>query len=253
MDPPIHRLLQGSHHSASCQPLPLKLFELHNRFADSNGVGHSSIFTLKGSRGAIVVLLEPGRQYFITGHTLRRYIYEHYISWCDFARHAGFDLTVEDIIFVSGWVKTSRWALSTISHTKSEAISLRLSSQGFSGPTFTLASTKGVPVSVDQRFGPQRSMPQRIPSPNTDIVRSSTLSQDQTIFLRYYKVKRRGAGMKGHGKEETQSITNTTVVASCLTFRCRLSPFRSRFRDKGVIEEGPYERVSHRASVPERF
>ena len=219
-----------------------------------SGPKHTYSFVWTGRHGAIAVLLEPGRQYFVVGQPIRRYIHEHYVSWCDFARGSGFDLEAEDIIFVSGWVKTSRWALATFTRTgrkKTDAISLRLSSQGFSGPTFTFTDTKGVSVSMDQRSGPPRLMLQGVP--DAEVPASDPPPLHQTVFLRYYKVKRRRARRLGLELDEARSTADTSTssrVTGCITFPWRLSLlalFKARFMRNDVrIEEGPYERVSRR-------
>lgn len=211
-------------------------------------------FTWKGGRGAIAVLIEPGRQIFVTGQALRRYVYENWGSWYDWARENGYNLKPEDMIFVSGWTKTSKWALASFQRTnqrRPETISFTLGSKGsVSALTFTFPHS-GAPISMDQRTSAPRLMLQGSPdatSPDSGI-------QDQTIFLKYYKLKRRHTRMKARERGNLQSTNEKSMVNRRTGFPVLVVLLLRRVLDGArfcglfmrrspEVDEGPYDEVS---------
>ncbi|GJE93649.1 hypothetical protein PsYK624_098090 [Phanerochaete sordida] len=78
------------------------------------GAGVSYSFSCNATRGAIAVLGDSGRQErYIHSQDLRAYVQTYHRTWLDFARTKRYDVDKFDMVFVYGWVKTSKWALAT--------------------------------------------------------------------------------------------------------------------------------------------
>ncbi|KAF7797950.1 hypothetical protein EIP86_009157 [Pleurotus ostreatoroseus] len=65
-----------------------------------------------GSEGAILWLKESAeRGYFVPNDKIRQYMLKHHHSWFIFAKAMALNLSLEDIIFVRGFIKASDWAV----------------------------------------------------------------------------------------------------------------------------------------------
>lgn len=109
-----------------------------------------------------------------------KYIYDHHLSWHKFATKRGYDLRVEDIVLVSGCVKTSGWALAAYSDQESGgSFSVSLSASGL----FTFSPNYNTEdkhyAGVQHREGPAAG---------------PSSSQDQCVFVQYYKCLPKGLG-----------------------------------------------------------
>ncbi|KIP05410.1 hypothetical protein PHLGIDRAFT_152213 [Phlebiopsis gigantea 11061_1 CR5-6] len=68
-------------------------------------------FSCHCGRGAVVFLQEGARQeYAPSSQTIKTYVQKHHSSWHALAYKLGYSLHPEEIIFVSGCLKASRWA-----------------------------------------------------------------------------------------------------------------------------------------------
>lgn len=111
-----------------------------------------------------------------------RYISQHHDSWYAFAISLDHAIEAEDIVLVSGWLKTSDWALAVCTnHGHAHEVLLEAHPSSTAGVQFEATLSQDVDVSVDQRRGPLRD------EPRTDRARP----RDQCLFLRYYKLKKR--------------------------------------------------------------
>ena len=118
-----------------------------------------------------------------------KYMMMHLATWYEFANERlGIGLDEKDIIFVSGFVKTTMWAAAAFSNNNDK--SELLISGGCFVPSasgeFRVSISRGVNASVASRVGPQG----RVSTWNDDANRYFKF--DQCIFLNYYKMKSRG-------------------------------------------------------------
>ena len=185
----------------------------------------------------------------MTGPGIRQYVYRHHSAWHRAARKLGYDLQSHEIILVTGFLKTSRWAISTLKRLKQSntlSLSLRMTPYAILGPTFTLVKPSNGQVSLDQRWGPHHATPlNNEPQSSTH---RDLASQNQTLFLQYYKLKRRSI----HGKTEFQEAdsqlgSSSSKPCTGVPFRC-ISRLISRIRTMFIprepqVEEGPYDEV----------
>lgn len=148
-------------------------------------------FSCHGSRGAIAVLGDFGcQQKVLNNHSFRNYIRDNHSSWCTFAAGKGHVLEDSSIILVSGWVKTSEWALATVNnYGSSHSISFSATAGAYASSKFQFSTSNDVQMSVTQRCGPRRRQKATKTSDSAD---SEILPCDQCLFLRYYKLKSRG-------------------------------------------------------------
>ncbi|KAI0372678.1 hypothetical protein BV20DRAFT_38503 [Pilatotrama ljubarskyi] len=152
------------------------------------GPGLSSGFKFKCSdeQGAVLVLKRPAtREMLHPCRDLRQYIVCNHRAWCTFARDTcRLDIEDDNIIFVSGFVKTAEWALAAATHRAREG---ELFFGGEFGPTakaiFSVSATREESMSVEHRSGPHRIMSAASAGDDPPF--------DQCVFLHYYKLKRR--------------------------------------------------------------
>ncbi|GJE89753.1 hypothetical protein PsYK624_058590 [Phanerochaete sordida] len=125
----------------------------------SSIVGASYTFTCKSSHGAVAVLGDSGHQkWYLRNVKFREYIVKHHASWYAFAIEREHDIAPGSLVLVSGWLKTSEWALATFAnHGKTHDVSLSASAGSYASAAFTAAAGTEVAMSVEQRCGPQRT------------------------------------------------------------------------------------------------
>ena len=114
-------------------------------------------------------------------------------SWQEFANgYLGIGLAEKDILFVSGFTKTTVWATTAFSDSTSNG-ELFISGGCFVPSTsgeFHVTMSRSVSASVFSRVGP----PDRLTSLGSQITESGTqggLPCDQCIFLNFYRMKTR--------------------------------------------------------------
>ncbi|KZS99992.1 uncharacterized protein LAESUDRAFT_765027 [Laetiporus sulphureus 93-53] len=81
----------------------------------ADGLGGTFKLECQRDKGALLILREPAdRQKLARSASLPRYVARNIGHWRSFIRdECDIDLKVEDIIFVSGWSKTTEWALTS--------------------------------------------------------------------------------------------------------------------------------------------
>lgn len=145
-----------------------------------------------GRRAAIVILGDSAtREHFLRCRPVDEYVRAHHRSWFRYAHAAGFDLTMRDIIFVTGHVKTSKWALAVMK-----------SREGHRALEFTVGpSSSSSPLSIAPHISAQEqgmSVATRS-GPNLDALSLTSvvgdLPKNQCIFLEYYKLEPRRWGI----------------------------------------------------------
>ncbi|KAH9889000.1 hypothetical protein C8Q73DRAFT_175835 [Cubamyces lactineus] len=142
-------------------------------------------FKCSDEQAAILVLKRPGnREVLHPCRDLTQYILSNHQSWYTFARDVfRLDIAEDDIIFVSGSIKTAEWALAAATHRAREG---EVSFGGEFGPlakaTFSVPTTREMSMSLEHRTGPHSS---------ALVAGNEEPTYDQCVFLHYYKLKRR--------------------------------------------------------------
>ncbi|PIL29922.1 hypothetical protein GSI_07832 [Ganoderma sinense ZZ0214-1] len=137
-------------------------------------------FKSSEQQGAVLVLKRGAdREMLHDSHTVNTYILQNHDSWCRFARDVRqLDLKPEDIMFVSGWIKTGpgEWALAaTADRGQDTGITLGGSfGQGIMRASFSFSTP------WEHRHGPEGVQED-----------SEGAKYDQCVFLNYIKLKRR--------------------------------------------------------------
>ncbi|KAH9918679.1 WD40-repeat-containing domain protein [Fomitopsis serialis] len=180
--------------------------------------------------GALVILDTPGiRQKVHQIRRMQKYMKENIDNWHEWgANELGVDISVEDVLFVLGWVKTSRWAVVAFHGNSSQS---KLTFKGDIGlpvsAAFHFDVANHVTAKCERRVGPDNRprfdpnrplgpRPQEPPTiqaqgsrhwqrpaneqPETDPAGPSSrtwggapesYSSDQCVFLHYLKLKKR--------------------------------------------------------------
>ncbi|RPD72326.1 hypothetical protein L226DRAFT_546923 [Lentinus tigrinus ALCF2SS1-7] len=140
--------------------------------------------------GALLMLKQPGHKTSLDcGMHIRRYMRAHLTNWCDFANggHLGIGLQEKDLIFVSGFVKTSVWATAAFQNNCSSG-ELLVTGGCFvpsASGEFRVSMSKGTIGSVFSNTGPRGRLS------TLQAGSEAPTDSDQCIFLQYYKVKSR--------------------------------------------------------------
>lgn len=106
------------------------------------------------------------------------YVRRHHKSWYELARSLGLALKPEDIILVSGWLKTTEWAVAAIlTEGKAHAFSMSVDpGSSIVQARLDIEHSTNRKLSTSHRKGPNKVTERR---------------RDQCLFLRYYKAKYR--------------------------------------------------------------
>lgn len=214
------------------------LFRLtHVTVSAQISVGGGYSFTSDYKRGAVAVLEDGGTQEAVSRSTaFHRYIALYHQSWYNLARKREIDLEVEDIVLVSGWIKTSGWSLATYaSRGRSHAFSLSIGATGVASADGSMSFEEKTRMGLQKRSGPERSSSKATPP------------QDQCVFLQYYKCTNRGPGLKAI--KNAQNLRRGDIREK-VADHCICTPFvaivdwvRSCCGCCRVKEEDPSERV----------
>ncbi|RDX51663.1 hypothetical protein OH76DRAFT_262270 [Lentinus brumalis] len=164
-------------------------------------VGLSIHFECRDDYGAVLLLHPLGVSHAIKSHNLiSRYMRQHFERWLEFA-NSRFELGLKDeeLIFVCGTIKTSRWGVAAFHgdyREKSGSITGNMSS--LASVDFSLRVADAQLQSAYYRAGPPRyrlgpAMPMAISE--GEVAGAGTAGDqdkaDQCIFVHYYKMKRR--------------------------------------------------------------
>lgn len=172
------------------------MLTLGNRSPVSASGGYS--FSSKGKRGAVAILKDGGVEQRVSRSTaFQQYIYTHHMAWHAFARRRGVHIGVQDIVLVSGFIKTTEWALAAYDNQEAAhefSLSINASSVFSAESSFSLEEKTH--TGLRHRVGPcpqPGSSPTSPPdSPLTE--KTFVRPHDQCVFLQYYKCKPRGFG-----------------------------------------------------------
>lgn len=165
-------------------------------WSQSNGGGFS--FKVNDERGAFLLLKEKAvlKELHETGNLIR-YIRTNHSEWLEFiTNELDYVLQREDIIFISGTVKTTEWAVGAFfnhEHEGSFDVTFNAGPWASSSAGFKISSNTS--VNVQHREGPSLAIAR---GPNAPPITQGhetegfdAVPYNQTVFLHYYKVKNR--------------------------------------------------------------
>lgn len=136
------------------------------------------------------MLKQPGHKAFLDcALHIKKYMKQNLRSWLDYANgHLGIGMEEKDIIFVSGHVKTTAWALAAFKHRSSDVDVFVTGGFGSSAAGgFSVSLARCVEPSVFCRSGP---IDRAAVEPATVQGRLSDVKKyDQCIFLNYHKMR----------------------------------------------------------------
>ncbi|EMD37750.1 response regulator receiver [Gelatoporia subvermispora B] len=178
----------------------IKRAELDVQAASPAGGGGLS-FTYTGGRGAILNLLDPAtRMRLHEDRAVVEYMAQNFDTWYHFATETlRMDLHQSDIVFVRGWMKTSRWAVAAFAQGgQSGTLTFNINPAFPASASLNVSVAKDVTVSHQYRAGPfsQTSPAQyqsitQNPDNSSMSLAESEYKCDQCIFLHYYKMRSR--------------------------------------------------------------
>ncbi|TBU44308.1 hypothetical protein BD309DRAFT_42643 [Dichomitus squalens] len=192
--PPGHQLvrrpneiMQGQLHSANLRSTSLS----GGVSVDAPATSGNAIlrYHCSDSSGAILLLKRAGHYELLDCRLhIKTYMLEHISRWHEFANgDLGIGLQEKEILFVSGFIKTTEWAAAAF---RSGGSNGELSISGGFLPLasvsgeFSVSMTRCDSPAVFYRSGPTRSETERLTS-------EDVAASDQCIFLHYYKMKSR--------------------------------------------------------------
>ncbi|KAI0718548.1 hypothetical protein C8T65DRAFT_706737 [Cerioporus squamosus] len=191
------KITQPELHSGSISSLSVALG------ASLTELGASAEATLryqcKQSSGALLLLKENAHKtYLDCGNHIKRYMAAHIEHWYGFAsERLGIDVQEQDVLFVSGFTKTSVWAEAAF-HSGSAQGELLVAAGCFApagaGGEFRVTMARARDASVASRIGPSHRVKRDYTPVDSDGAAAGgvvDVEPDQCIFLNYHKAKRR--------------------------------------------------------------
>ena len=177
-------------------------------FSGSSGVvsaGASFSFKCTANQGAFLMYSPEAyatdiknEQYIIN------YIQEHFTHWMEFSQKLGLGLRDQDILFVSGVVKTARWAVAAFQGNykmKQGTFSVDLGSAG--GMNMSVSISNQTLPQTYRKVGPKRttinnaclarngSLVVPLDAADESLGAGADDKYDQCVFINYYQAKRR--------------------------------------------------------------
>ena len=144
--------------------------------------------------GALLALDPPGMSRQLESRlSIVAYMREHIDNWLALANKGwGLDLKEQDLIFVSGTMKTKRWMVTAykgITECQEGAASLECG--GSASAKFSISLSNQILPGTHYRIGPHQQSygATASGSPSSEVVQSG--EQDQCIFIHYYKMRKR--------------------------------------------------------------
>ncbi|RPD59653.1 hypothetical protein L227DRAFT_503334 [Lentinus tigrinus ALCF2SS1-6] len=200
--------------------------QLYSRIGASASAGIR--YRCSDASGALLMLKAPAHKTLLDCRLhIQKYILAHLSRWCEFANDSlGVGLEEKDIIFVSGFTKTSVWAETAFSNSSSDGelvIGGGCFAPSLSGE-FQVSMTRCMDASVFARTGPYERVADWTEETGLSL---GNMHHDQSIFLNFYKMKSRrwwrpqvlraAAGPhqlpEGPDDEESFSLTGMPLVA----------------------------------------
>ncbi|EKM58729.1 uncharacterized protein PHACADRAFT_117841 [Phanerochaete carnosa HHB-10118-sp] len=170
----------------------------------SYGAGAAYKFSCKSDQGALVVLGDHATRSLVLQSctAFQQYMHQYHDAWHAFATALGHTLDSSEIVLVSGWLKTSSWALAACTSCgRAHEVSIQAQLGSMAGVEFGIEIAEDAALSFEQRSGPTREW----------VPEDGKFPRDQCLFLRYYKMKRRiflGKRLVAAGSRE-QSLTDS--------------------------------------------
>ncbi|GBE87064.1 predicted protein [Sparassis crispa] len=157
-----------------------------------NGVGGGLKLECSDNRGAALIIKEGAdKKEWMSGRRLTNYIRKNHNSWYDHTiGHLDLKVPREDIVFVTGWVKTAEWAMAAFVQGGRSAQLTLSGSFGSNGAFLSSGISSDISVSPAYKMGPSDAIQQSSSVQGSSAHRHS-VKRNQCIFLRYYKTKRR--------------------------------------------------------------
>ena len=190
-------------------------------FADT-AASLSAGYSCKESQGALLVLQSQGHsEAAFAGRKLKAHMVRQHEQWCNYVRdELGHDVSSEDVVLISGWVKTSAdWAATTFSNLVSRHYaSLQGKAGRFVGLELFRSRTRALSGPKMHRQGSKYS--------RSKGKKRAEMDQDQSIFLKRYKLKRRLVILKaivaGAGYDRLPDHDRGGAAGEGLTVRARV-------------------------------
>lgn len=170
----------------------------------SYGAGATYTFDCKSDQGALVVLGDHATRSLVLQSctAFQQYMHQHHGAWHAFAAALGHTLDPSEIVLVSGWLKTSSWALAACTSCgRAHEVSIQAPLGSVAGVEFSIQVAENAASSFEQRSGPEREW----------LSKDGKFLRDQCLFLRYFKMKRRiflGKRLVAAGSRES-SVTDS--------------------------------------------
>ncbi|KAF9812914.1 hypothetical protein IEO21_05910 [Rhodonia placenta] len=155
-----------------------------------HNIGATCKYECTDDQGALLVLETPAvREELHQIRRLKNYFSKNINDWHTFAAgEIGLEKKPEEILFVRGWVKTTRWAVAAFTN---QAKSAKISFDGnFASPataSFALEASESIAPQHDRRSGPE----DRLRGEGHHHAREPAWPADQCVFLHYLKLKKR--------------------------------------------------------------
>ncbi|EMD31369.1 hypothetical protein CERSUDRAFT_119761 [Gelatoporia subvermispora B] len=192
------------HRSHAIPPGPLYSKCMKEMSADTQiaslGAGGGLSFQYTGGKGALLLLYDSAtRSELHDSRLMQEYMHRHYDSWYKFATE-DLDMVLDhtEIVFIQGWVKTTKWAVAAFAHGgRSGSLSFNANPALPASASLNISVSSEVSVSKQYRVGPipdspGGSHPLLTESGSTSQSRESGEPKaDQCVFLQYCKLKRR--------------------------------------------------------------
>ncbi|GJE89772.1 hypothetical protein PsYK624_058790 [Phanerochaete sordida] len=184
----------------------------------THGAGARYRFACESDQGALAVLGSSATRSLVLQSctAFRAYMHAHHDAWHAFAAALGHTLDADDIVLVSGWLKTSSWALAACTRAgRAHEFAVQAQLADLAGVEFHVEVKEDGAHSVEQRCGPVREASQS---------GDGEPPHDQCLFLRYYKMKRRkffgkrlvAAGSREQSLNDADQALLTKILADQL-------------------------------------
>lgn len=211
------------------------LMASYNRLPAQAGGCYS--FTVDGKRGAVIIFKDYGiQEQVLPCKAFEQYIYSFHLLWHAFAVKKGLKIRVEDIVLVSGWIKTAEWTLAAYSsERRSHKFAFTISASGSAAVQSSYAGSKSRIVMCTKSGSTAEASPTPQTSESNIAFHVSETPSDQCLFLRYYSCHHKGMGIINVQHNVTpQGRSAPKVAVNSYYFSMRaMSKWLNRFRVGG--------------------